>query len=212
MKKLLFTAIFLGLLIAVPAMADVDVHVNIPLPPPIPFPAPPQVIVIPETNVYVDPDIDADLYFWNGKWWRHWQGRWYRSMYYNRGWVYFRGVPAFYFNVDPHWRRYYREHSWYGHRWDYKRVPYNNVEKNWKKWEENRHWEKKGTTWGVKNYEPRPEHQRNEERQKWEREYHQRPEVQQHRQWEEQQEKQEKQKERKGREGAEEKPKPRHAD
>jgi len=209
MKKLLLTAMFLGLLIAVPAMADVDVHVNIPLPPPIPFPAPPQVIVIPETNVYAAPDVDADLYFWNGKWWRYWQGRWYRSPYYNRGWVYYRGIPPFYFNVDPHWRRYYREHNWYGHRWEYKPIPYNNVEKNWKKWEENRHWEKKGTTWGVNNYERRPEHQRNEERQKWEHEYHQRPEVQKHRQWEEQQENQ---KEHKGREGAEEKPKPRRAD
>ncbi|MCX5806308.1 MAG: hypothetical protein NT010_09630 [Proteobacteria bacterium] len=53
-----------------------------PLPPPLAFQAPPVVIVIPDTdNVYVVPDISADLFFWNGFWWRLNNGFWYRSQY-----------------------------------------------------------------------------------------------------------------------------------
>ncbi|MCG7852783.1 MAG: hypothetical protein MIO92_09700, partial [Methanosarcinaceae archaeon] len=59
------------------------------LPPPIPFAAPPELIVLPETYVYVAPDIDVDLFFWNGWWWRPWEGRWFRSRNYNRDWGYY---------------------------------------------------------------------------------------------------------------------------
>jgi hypothetical protein len=66
-------------------MARVDIRISFPLPPPIVFAAPPEFIVLPDTYIYVAPDIDVDLYFWNGWWWRFWEGRWYRSHYYNRG-------------------------------------------------------------------------------------------------------------------------------
>ena len=87
MKKLLFGVMFLALAIVVPVptMAQVDIRISFPLPPPIVFSAPPELIVLPDTYVYVAPDIDIDFYFWNGWWWRFWEGRWYRSRYYNRG-------------------------------------------------------------------------------------------------------------------------------
>src|SRR4030043_1756482 len=100
MKKFLFGAMLLALVIVVPfpTMAGIDIHIGIPLPPPIIFPAPPEVIVLPDTNdVYVAPDIDADLFFWNGWWCRPWEGRWYRSRYYNRGWGFFDNAPSFFF-------------------------------------------------------------------------------------------------------------------
>ena len=118
MKHLLFGAMLFALVIVVPipTMAAVNINVNISLPPPIVFEAPPEVVVIPDTDdVYVDPDIDLDLFFWNGWWWRLWEGRWYRSQYYNQGWVYYDNVPSFYFDVDPDWRGYYRNHDWHGH-------------------------------------------------------------------------------------------------
>ena len=118
MKHLLFGAMLFALVIVVPipTMAAVNINVNISLPPPIVFEAPPEVVVIPDTDdVYVDPDIDVDLFFWNGWWWRLWEGRWYRSQYYNQGWVYYDNVPSFYFDVDPDWRGYYRNHDWHGH-------------------------------------------------------------------------------------------------
>jgi len=126
MKKLLFGTLLLALASVFPVMtmAAVDIRIGISLPPLIVFKAPPNVIVLPDTNdVYVVPDIDADLFFWNGWWWRPWEGLWYRSRYYNRGWGYYNAVPNFYFDVDPGWRGYYRDHNWNGHRWNYERIP-----------------------------------------------------------------------------------------
>jgi len=59
MKKVLFETILLALVLVfpIPTMARVDVSIKHSLPPPIIFAAPPEVIVIPETNVYVAPDI-----------------------------------------------------------------------------------------------------------------------------------------------------------
>src|SRR5512147_2490174 len=169
MKKLLFGTMLLALVIVVPipTMAAVDIHIGIPLPPPIVFAAPPEVVVVPDTYAYVVPDVDVDLFFWSGWWWRLWEGRWYRSRYYNRGWVYYDSVPTFYFDVDPGWRRHYRDHNWYGHRWNYERIPYQRLQQNWKSWQNNRRWEKRGTWWGVQGYQARPQQQRQERRQQW---------------------------------------------
>jgi len=158
--------------------------------PPIEFAAPPEVIAIPDTDgVYAVPDIDADLYFWDGWWWRQWEGRWYRSNYYNRDWGYYDHVPSFYFDVDPGWRRYYRDHNWYGHRWDHERISHQQLQQNWRDWQDNRHWERQGN-WGVRDYQPRPKHEMQELRHQREEEYQKRPEVQQHQQQKQPQEKQ----------------------
>ncbi len=150
----------------------------LPLPPPVAFGAPPAVIVLPDTDdVYAVPDA-RDMYFWDGWWWRYWEGRWYRSHYYDRDWDFYDRVPNFYFDVDPDWGRYYRDHDWHGHRWDYDRIPYDRLQQNWQNWHNDRHWEREGT-WGVRNYRPRPQQEREQFRQQREREYHQRPEVQQ---------------------------------
>ena len=44
-------------ILAMPAGAQVNIQVGIPLPPPLIFSAPPQLVVLPETYVYVVPDI-----------------------------------------------------------------------------------------------------------------------------------------------------------
>jgi|SRR5208283_2269267 len=186
MKKLLLGTILLALAIVVPipTMAGVDVNVSLgfPLPPPIVFPAPPDVIAMPDTNdVYVAPSIGVDLFFWNGWWWRPWEGRWYRSYYYDRGWAFYNRVPRFYFDVDPGWRAYYRDHNWNGHPWNYERIPNHRLQQNWKSWHTNRYWERQGT-WGVKGYQSRPQQQRQELRNQRQQQYQQRPEVQRHQQ------------------------------
>ena len=184
MKKLLLGTILLALAIVVPipTMAGVDISIGISLPPPIVFEAPPDVIVMPDTDdVYVVPDIDVDMFFWNGWWWRPWEGRWYRSHYYDRGWAYYNNVPSFYFDVDPGWRGYYRDHNWYGHRWNYERIPHQRLQQNWKSWHNNRYWERQ-RTWGVQSYQPRPQQQRQELRHQRQEQYQQRPEVQRHQQ------------------------------
>ena len=137
----------------IPAEAQVDIRVGIQLPPPIVFPAPPQVVVLPETYVYVVPDIDEDVFFFDGWWWRPWQGRWYRSRYYDRDWGYYSRVPSFYREVPQDWRHEYRDHQWRGHAWSYERMPHEQVEKNWNAWKKDKHWEQHDT-WGVQGLKP----------------------------------------------------------
>jgi len=113
MKKLLFGTMLLALVIAVPipTMAEVNISIGIPLPPVITFTMAPEVIVMPGTYVYVVPDIDVDIFFYSGWWWRPWEGRWYRSRYYDRDWIYYNYIPAFYYDIDFGWRGYYRDRT-----------------------------------------------------------------------------------------------------
>ena len=143
----------------VPAPARVDVGINISLPPAIVFAAPPEVVVIPETYIYAVPDVDADIYFYNGWWWRPWGGHWYRSRYYNSGWVYYQRVPSFYVSIPSNWRNDYREHRWAGHQWNYQRIPHQQVQQNWRNWKKSKHWEKQNT-WGVQGLKTPKQSQR----------------------------------------------------
>lgn len=159
MKKLLFKMVFILSVVLMPALVmaevDVKVRVNIPLPPPIIFPAPPHVVVIPQTDIYAVPDVDADIFFYSGWWWRSWEGRWYRSRNYDRGWGYYNRAPVFYRNVPPGWRKDYRDRRWRGYEWDHRSIPYRDAEKNWRGWQRNRHWEKENN-WGVKRTNRQP--------------------------------------------------------
>jgi len=100
MKKLFLGTVLLALVfvLPIPTMAGVNINLGIALPPPIVIETPPPMVALPgATGVYVAPDVSADLFFWNGWWWRPWEGRWYHSRYYDHGWAYFkRGEPRFY--------------------------------------------------------------------------------------------------------------------
>ena len=156
MKRFFIGTLLLALAIAVtiPALARAEVSVTISLPPPIVFASPPEMIVLPETYVYVVPDVDADIFFFDGYWWRPWEGRWYRSQYYDSGWGYYQGIPSFYIEIPSGWRNDYRNHRWRGQQWNYQRIPHQEVQKNWKSWEQSKHWEKQ-KTWGVQGLKPR---------------------------------------------------------
>ncbi|HTP65997.1 MAG TPA: hypothetical protein VMJ66_11450, partial [Geobacteraceae bacterium] len=178
--KVLFTCVIILMLAFAtpfPAMAGVDVSIGISLPPPIVFPSPPPVIVMPEaSDVYVAPNVNVDLFFWNGWWWRPWRGGWYRSHYYDRGWAFYNNVPSFYYDVDPGWRGFYRAHAWYGHPWNYALVPHQELVNNWRSWHDTRRWEHEGS-WGIQNYQPRPLQERHDLRLQRQAEYQRRPEV-----------------------------------
>jgi hypothetical protein len=159
MKKVMMMTLFLLGAVLAPlsagAQVSVGVNVNVPLPPPIVFSAPPQLVVIPETYVYAVPDVEADIFFSRGWWWRPWEGRWYRSRHYDGGWAYYRAAPPpFYRNVPPGWRNDYRDHRWRGHEWRHERIPHGDLERNWRGWERDKHWEHRNT-WGVQGMEPR---------------------------------------------------------
>ncbi len=114
--------------------------------------------MIPETYVYAVPDVREEIFFYNGWWWRPWRGHWYRSRHYGSGWVYYQSVPSFYVGIPSGWRNYYRDHRWRGHPWNYHRIPYRQLERNWNSWEKSRHWEKQ-QTWGVQGLKPQMQSQ-----------------------------------------------------
>jgi hypothetical protein len=157
MKKLLWGTILLGLVLVVPipAMANGRIGIRVSGPPPIVFSGPPEMVVIPGTYIYVVPDSDVDVFFYDGWWWRPWQGRWYRSQNYSSGWGYYQSVPSFYVEIPSGWRNDYREHRWQGHAWNYQRIPHQQVQVNWNTWEKTKHWEQQNT-WGVQDYRSQP--------------------------------------------------------
>jgi len=131
-------------------------------PPYVAFDGPPDTIVIPDTYyVYAVPDIQFELYFWDGLWWRLWNNHWYRSRYYDRDWYYYHAVPGFYCHAFTGWRDSYRNRMWHGHRWEYERIPHHRLKTYWKSWKNEKYWDthKKGS-WGVRGYTPRPRKQK----------------------------------------------------
>ncbi len=122
-----------GLLSPATGNAEVSVNINIPLPGLV-IPAPPPLIVIPGTYVYYPPDVDVDIFFYHGYWYRPYRGGWYIANGYNGPWrtVGPRFVPRALFKVPPAFRRMPPGHE---------RMPYGMVQKNWRGWERERHWD-----------------------------------------------------------------------
>lgn len=169
MKKLLFGTLLLALaLVPVSTMAGVHIGLNFSLPPLIEFYEPPELIVIPETYVYVVPDVEDEIFFYSGWWWRPWEGHWYRSLSYNSGWEYYQSVPSFYREIPFGWRNDYKHNRWRGREWHHQRTHHRDVQRNWKEWERSRYWENQNN-WGVHDLKPRRnEHERNYNRRSYE--------------------------------------------
>ncbi|MBF0413836.1 MAG: hypothetical protein HQK70_14165 [Desulfamplus sp.] len=150
MKKLLAGTLLLALALApVPTMAGSNIGFSLSLPS-IVFESSPELVVLPGTNIYVAPDVDAEIFFYNGWWWRPSQGRWYRSRNYDAGWSHYQRVPSFYRQIPSGWRNDYRHNRWQGREWHQQRTPYHNVQRNWNQWEKSRYWEKQNN-WGVRD-------------------------------------------------------------
>ncbi|MBA3060066.1 MAG: hypothetical protein FP832_00175, partial [Nitrospirae bacterium] len=64
---------------------DVTIGINVPLPVFV-FSAPPAVVFIPGTYVYAVSDVDIDIVFYQGYWYRPHRDYWYRSTSYNGPW------------------------------------------------------------------------------------------------------------------------------
>lgn len=125
-----------------PAPAQVDIRVTLPLPPlpPLPrfvFPAPPPLFLVPETTVYAVPDVEVDVVFYHGYWYRPHGERWYRANHYNGPWyrISKEKTPRSVRGLPPGFRRVPGDH---------RRHEYNDVRKNWKRWEKERDGDKRG--------------------------------------------------------------------
>ena len=142
-KRRTWCLLFIGALLLVltgtgtQSEAGVNVNIGVNLPP-YSFAAPPEVVVIPGTYVYMVPGIDVDVLFYQGYWWRPYQGHWYRSRDYKGGYRYRepRSIPRGLRSLPQDYR----------HRLSpgYERVPHRDVQRNWKKWEKEKYWDKRG--------------------------------------------------------------------
>jgi hypothetical protein len=114
---------------------NVNVGSNLPA---IRFAAPPLLVVIPGTYVYIVPDFDVDVLFFQGSWWRPFEGHWYRSRDYNGQWSYVEQgrIPSGLRSLPQDYR----------HRLSpgYERIPHGDVERNWEKWEKEKYWDRRG--------------------------------------------------------------------
>lgn len=138
-KRMVVQAVLLALVctvLLVPAAGKAEVNVNVSVPlPPLVIPAPPGLIVIPGQYVYYPPDVEADLFFYRGYWYRPHAGRWYRAHEYNGPWrgIGIKRVPRAVIGVPPGFRRGPVMHD---------RVHYRDVRANWKTWERDRYWDR----------------------------------------------------------------------
>jgi hypothetical protein len=92
------------------ALAGVSVGVNVNLgPPPIVVSAPPEVVLVPNTDVYFVPGVEFDVFFFNGYWWSPRGDRWFRARAYDGPWrvVQRRFVPRAVFGVPHDYRSLY---------------------------------------------------------------------------------------------------------
>jgi hypothetical protein len=88
------------------------VSININLgPPPIVVAEPPEAVMIPGLQVYFVPQLEFDVFFYNGYWWSPRGSRWYRARAYNGPWkvVTKRYVPAPVYRVPNDYRNVYEK-------------------------------------------------------------------------------------------------------
>ena len=139
MKKRMLIALLVGAMLIVSivstgGIASAAVNVNI-FPPAFVFPAPPPVFFIPGTYAYFVPDVDIDIFFYHGYWYRPYGGHWFRSNIYNGPWARIAParVPGVFINLPPNFRAVPPGHQ---------RIPYGQLRKNWRGWERDRYWDR----------------------------------------------------------------------
>jgi hypothetical protein len=127
---LLFSTLWMPHLIA---GSRLDVSINLPV---VQINDEPEMAVIPGTNIYFIYGYEYDYFFYDGYWWRSQDNRWYRSNHYNGTWKYRKNryVPAPFFNLSPEWRKMTPTHS---------HIKYQDMKKNWKQWDKEKHWNNK---------------------------------------------------------------------
>jgi hypothetical protein len=143
MKRSLLNAFAIGTMFMVfglfiPAAGNAEVRVNIAVPlPRLVISAPPALVVIPGSYVYYPPDVNMDIFFFHGHWYRPHRGGWYIADGYNGPWRAIRSerVPRAVFGIQPGFRSVSPR---------YERIPYSQVHQNWRAWERDRRWDRRG--------------------------------------------------------------------
>jgi len=101
------------LLPGMPAHAgDVSVGINIgvPAPPPVVIAGPPQVVIVPGSTVYYAPNVDFNLFVYQGRYYRFHDGHWFMATSHRGPWTFVvrdkmpqpvLAVPVTYYKIPP---------------------------------------------------------------------------------------------------------------
>lgn len=133
MKKTGITLFFVGIVLLgflgkpATSTAGVDIRIGFPLPfPTVALPPPPR-IVVPDADVFYAPNVDVNVFFRDGYWYRPHEGRWYRSRGHNGPWHYIKqkrmprevvtGYPGRECREDRHHRGSYERHDRQWRQW-----------------------------------------------------------------------------------------------
>jgi hypothetical protein len=137
------------------AAAEVNVSVNLG-PPPVVVQQPPELVLVPQSDVYFVPDYNFDLFYYGGYWWSPRGDRWYRARAYNGPWriVSRRVIPPPVYRVPRDYRRVYL-----GER----RIPYGQWNREWRDHDRGR---RGGREFREHRGEERWEHERGEHRER----------------------------------------------
>jgi hypothetical protein len=97
------------------AAGSVSVNIGVPPPPSIVLPAPPSIVVVPNSPVYYAPDVDFNLFVYEGRYYTFHDGSWFYATSHSGPWVFIApervprpvvAVPAPYYKIPPgHARR-----------------------------------------------------------------------------------------------------------
>jgi hypothetical protein len=89
---------------------------------------------IPGTYVYYPSNVNVDMCFCDGYWYRPYRGQWFVSAEYNGPWgsIAIQRVPSVLINLPSHYR-----HAYPG----YEPMSYGMVKRNWRTWENERYWD-----------------------------------------------------------------------
>ncbi len=169
MKKIILAVGVFGLaLLSVSSLSFAKLNVNVNInPPPVVFSGEPELVVIPNTYVYFVPGY-ADVFFYDGYWYRDYNGRWFRAVDYTGPWVFIArpSVPYPFFHLPPNYRA---RVAYYPH------VPYRQLRSNWRAWHRDRYWQRYG--WNRAQFEKRREPSANPGRVRTQREQGVAPQV-----------------------------------
>lgn len=97
-------------------------------PPAITIPAEPDVIVIPRSDIYYIPDIDARIVFYDGNWYRLHDRHWYISASLSGPWVYVETPPGVIVTLPS---EYHGRH----------RIHFRDLKERWREWKREHRWE-----------------------------------------------------------------------
>jgi WXXGXW repeat (2 copies) len=124
LPRVVLLAAAAAMLVAATSATAQDVKINIGLGvPPIVLTAPPQLVVVPGTSVSYAPDVQANLFFYQGRYYTVANGVWARAPAYNGPWAVIQigqvpppvlAVPVEYYKIPPGQLKKHGPPSWAG--------------------------------------------------------------------------------------------------